>query len=287
VAVEPRLLSELCSIALEHKLQVSTVHEMIRAGRLMPPPAQGALDAWPWPIRIRTLGTFDLLVRDEPVRFGAKTQKKPLELLRALIALGGRDVPEEQLTEQLWPESEGDAAHRVFDTTLHRLRKLLGSDQAVIVEGGRITLNAQLVWVDAWAFEREIGRAEDADPRSLQRAISLYTGGFLGPESSAWIVPMRERLRSMFLRAVERLGCIHETNGRTRDALECYRRGTEADPLAEALYCLLMLCYEQLNRHSEGLATYERLRATLNSQLGVKPSRQSRELQERLRRSAA
>lgn len=286
VAVDPRLLSELCSIALENKLSVSTVHEMIRAGRLAPPSDQGALEAWPWPVRIRTLGSFDLRVRDEPVRFGPKTQKKPLELLRALIAFGGREVLEEQLTEQLWPESDGDAAHRVFDTTLHRLRKLLGSDQAVVVEGGRITLNPQLVWVDAWAFEREVERAEPADPSSLERTISLYPGAFLSRESAAWMSPMRERLRSMFLRAVERLGRIHEANGRTHDALECYRRGTEADPLAEALYCLLMLCYEQLNRHGEGLATYERLRAALSSQLGVKPSRQSRELQERLRSAA-
>jgi DNA-binding SARP family transcriptional activator/ATP/maltotriose-dependent transcriptional regulator MalT len=285
VAADPRWLSELCSIALEHDIQVTTVREIIRAGALTPPASQTALQAWPWPVRIQTLGAFELRVHDEPISFGAKTQKKPLELLRALVALGGRGVPEEQLTELLWPESDGDAAHRVFDTTLHRLRKVLGSEQAVLVEGGRITLNAQQVWVDAWAFEREMARTGDAAPSSLQTTLSLYTGPFLGREAAPWVAPMRERLRSMFLRGVEQLGRVHEANGKWQDALECYRRGIEADPLAEALYVRVMLCYEQLERPSEALATFERLRGVLSSQLGVKPSTQSRELHQRLRRS--
>jgi hypothetical protein len=43
-----------------------------------------------------------------------KTQRKPLELLKALIAFGGRAVLEEQLTEALWPEAKGHAAHQAF-----------------------------------------------------------------------------------------------------------------------------------------------------------------------------
>ncbi|MBM0106009.1 winged helix-turn-helix domain-containing protein [Steroidobacter sp. S1-65] len=286
IATDPNWLAELCAIALEHDIQVATAREMIRVGGLAPPADGSASAAWPWPVRIRTLGMFDLRVHDEPVRFAAKAQKRPLELLRALIALGGRAVPEEQLTELLWPESDGDAAHRVFDTTVHRLRKVLGSERAVIVAGGTLTLDAQLVWVDAWAFERAMARSESADPKLLERAVSLYSGAFLGTESAPWTVPMRERLRSMFLRAVEQLGAMHEARGRLQDAIQCYRRGIEADPLAEALYGRLMICYEQLDRHSEGLATFERLRAVLSSQLGVKPSARTRELQERLRRSA-
>ncbi len=285
VAMDPRWLAELCSIALAHDIQVATARELIRVGRLTPPIDNGAAETWPWPVMIRTLGAFELRVCGEPVRLVAKAQKRPLELLRALVALGGRAVPEEQLTELLWPESDGDAAHRVFDTTVHRLRKLLGSEGALIVEGGAISLNARQVWVDAWAFERELARGEH-EPKLLERAIARYRGAFLGSEAAAWIVPMRQRLRSMFLRGVEQLGSLLEADARFQDALQCYRRGIEADPLAEALYGRLMLCYERLERHGEALAVFERLRTVLSSQLGVQPSAQTRELHQRVRRSA-
>jgi LuxR family maltose regulon positive regulatory protein len=287
VAWNPQWLSELCSIALEHGIKVQTVRSLVRAGRLVPNAEVSAPENWPWPVRIRTLGGFDLQVRDAPVRFGAKAQKKPLELLHVLIALGGRAVPEAQLTERLWPDSDGDAAHRVFDTTLHRLRRLLDVEQAVVVASGCVTLDARHVWVDAWAFEREVARAAQGEPELLEQTVALYHGAFLGRDATAWVLPMRERLRSMFLRSVEQLGTRYEDDGRMLQAVACYRRGIEADPLAETLYCRLMLCFERMNHQGEGLATYERLRTMLRSQLGVEPSVQSRELYRRLRRMTA
>jgi LuxR family maltose regulon positive regulatory protein len=286
VAWNPEWLAELCAIALEHEIEVPTVQSLVRAGRLVPTAQTSTPENWPWPVRIRTLGGFELQVRDARVRFGTKTQKKPLELLHALLALGGRAVPEEQLTERLWPDSDGDAAHRVFDTTLHRLRRLLDAEQAVVVEGGCVTLDPRYVWVDAWAFERDVVRAE-REPEMLERALALYRGAFLDRDATSWILPMRERLRSMFMRAVEHLGNLHEDRGRVAAAIECYRRGIEADPLAEAVYYRLMLCFERMRRHAEALATFERLRTMLRSQLGIEPSAPSRELHQRLRRAMA
>lgn len=285
-AWKPEWLAELCAIALEHDINVPTVQSLVRAGALVPDTQTSAPSSWPWPVKIRVLGGFELQVREASVRFGAKAQKKPLELLHALLALGGRAVPEAQLTERLWPDSDGDAAHRVFDTTLHRLRRLLDAEQAVVVAAGCVTLDTRYVWVDAWAFERELTRAEH-EPEVLERAVALYRGAFLDRDTTTWVLPMRERLRSMFLRAVEQLGARHEDRGHLAAAIECYRRGIEADPLAETLYYRLMLCFERSNRQGEGLATYERLRSMLRSQLDAEPSAQSRELHRRLRRMTA
>ena len=40
--------------------------------------------------------------------------------------------------------------------TVLRLRKLLGSSDAVVQQGGKVWLNPELCWVDAWAFEDRI-----------------------------------------------------------------------------------------------------------------------------------
>ncbi|MCK7497369.1 MAG: hypothetical protein MZW92_46165 [Comamonadaceae bacterium] len=64
------------------------------------------------------------------------------------------------LAELLWPEADGDAAQRAFDTTLHRLRKLLGHERAVVLSEGRLSLNPTVCWVDAWTLERLIGKLD-------------------------------------------------------------------------------------------------------------------------------
>ncbi len=92
------------------------------------------------PVKIYSLGRFLIEIEGSPLRFAAKAQRKPLELLKALVALGGETVPVEQLTESLWPEAEGDKAQGSFATTLHRLRGLIGS--AALRHGdARLTLD--------------------------------------------------------------------------------------------------------------------------------------------------
>ena len=78
---------------------------------------------------------------------------KHIAVLKSLLALGGRDVPEARLADKLWPGSEADAAHEALAVNLHRLRKLLGSQDAVDLRDGRISLNPEMCWVDAWTFE--------------------------------------------------------------------------------------------------------------------------------------
>jgi LuxR family transcriptional regulator, maltose regulon positive regulatory protein len=68
-----------------------------------------------------------LVIRDdEPRHFSGKEQKKPLGMLKVLIAFGGRDVPVERLTDALWHDANGDQAHKSFETTRSQLRRLLG-----------------------------------------------------------------------------------------------------------------------------------------------------------------
>ena len=96
------------------------------------------------------------------VEFGRKVQRRPLALLKTLISLGGRNVSEARLTELLWPDADGDLAHQSFTAALSRLRKLLGTDDALVLKDGRLSLSNRHCWVDAWAFERFLAQAEKA-----------------------------------------------------------------------------------------------------------------------------
>ena len=133
---QPAVTARLCIKALEEGIEVPYVQEIIRKRRLIPEKPPLHLENWPWPVKIRTLGRFELFKNGNPFNFPGKAQKKPLLLLKALIALGGKDVDEERLTDILWPEADGDQAYSALTTTLSRLRQLMGEKGLRFRPGG-------------------------------------------------------------------------------------------------------------------------------------------------------
>ncbi len=294
----PRMMEMLCVKALENGIETGYVRELVQTHRLAPSSTPMHVEMWPWPVKIYTLGRFTVLTDNQPARAGRKAQHKPLELLKALIAQGGREVSEDTLTAALWPDTEGDTARQAFDTTLHRLRRLLGNDRAIVLHDRRLSLDNRLCWVDTWAFERLLSETEtllanpSADPNGAalanigERVQSLYHGAFLGKESGAsWSISLRERLRSRYLRHVVSVGARWQQLGRWNRAIDCYRKGLEVDDLAEQLYQNLMLCHQQLDQRSEALSVYRRCRFVLSVVLGIAPSPATETLRQRLRTS--
>jgi LuxR family maltose regulon positive regulatory protein len=281
----PGLLEKVSAKALEAGIETGYVREIIRRNALVPDDILAEQGHWPWPLMLHTLGTFGLLVEGRPLAFSRKVQRKPLLMLKALVALGGKDVPEEQLTDILWPEAEGDLAHQAFATTLGRLRTVLGNEKALSLRGSRLTLDPRHCWVDAVAFESLLARIDGSVPAgeairegthaaALARgAIALYKGSFLAGETPhPRVVATRERLRSKFLRVVGLMGRGMERDGRWADAVACYRKGLEVDDLAEEFYQRLMICHHRAGQPAEAAAVYRRCEKTLIAALGIAPS---------------
>ena len=277
----PSAMSLLCARALEAGIEVEYVREIIRKRNLTLDEPFYHLEDWPWPVKIFTLGRFELWKDGKPIQFSRKVQQKPLSMLKVLIAFGGREVKEEMMADILWPEADGDAAHRSFISALHRLRQLIGCEKALQFKEGRLTLNGKYCWVDVWALENiwrqaDIQKKEgriDAFLQLTEKAIGMCRGAFLGGETEQpWMVSLRERLRSKFLGCVNRLGRHWEQTGQWEKALECYQRGLDADDLAEEFYQNLMTCYLHLDREAEARAVYHRCRKILSSALGIEPS---------------
>lgn len=126
----------LCAKALEAGIEVEYVQELVRIRNLVSEKPPLHLENWPWPFKIYTLGRFELLKDGKSIRFARKTQRRPLALLKALIAFGSKEVREDQTEDVLWPDADGDAAHRSFKTTLQRLRQLLGREDALELKEG-------------------------------------------------------------------------------------------------------------------------------------------------------
>ena len=288
----PDVMSRLCAFALSHNIEPEYVNQLIRRQNLLPEGNITDINNWPWAIKVYTLGRFSLLVNGEPLRFSARAQSKPLELLKCLIANGGREVTEHRFLEALWPDAEGDAAHRAFDTTLHRLRKLTGNDKALVLQEGRLTLDPRYCWVDVWALERMLGRLDYAITECknaetlasmMDRVLALYQGPFLGDAGdTSWAISLRERLHSRLLRQLGAAGKYWEDQAAWSHSIDYYRRILEIDPVAEEFYQRLMISYLALGRRAEALTTYKRCQNMLESLLGVQPSPGTESIREKI-----
>src|ERR1700730_5491571 len=154
--------------------------------------------------RVHVLGRFRLLTGDTPITIPPRL-RKPRELLQALIAFGGTEVGAGVLVDALWPDSEVDAAYHALESALYRLRQLLGARDAVRMEGGKVSLNRDQLWVDMWEFEGELQRPHDPEAKGLDRIgrlRRLYQGHFLQHEAEKpWILKARQELCDRLLRA--------------------------------------------------------------------------------------
>lgn len=268
------VLSRLCAHALALGIEIDYARELIRLRKLVPPSAEPVPDSWPYPVKIYTLGGLRVMREGEPLKFSSKAQKKPLDLLKAVIALGGREVPDGRVADALWPSVPGDTAMQALATTLHRLRKLIG-DSAIERGEGRLTLNRQICWVDVWALEEELA-ASVADPA---RWFALYQGPFLEEEDAKpCILSARERLRSKLLRKVEELGRSLIDGGNAAQAVKCFEHALEREPLVESLHQGVMRGYLAQGRRSEAAAAYDRCRKLLATHFRLSPSPETEEL---------
>jgi ATP/maltotriose-dependent transcriptional regulator MalT len=219
LVLAPEDSARLCAEALTRGIEREHVSAFVRKYALRPPARMRAPGAWPWPVRIQVIGPFELEVQGKPVGNGPRAPRKPLELLRVLIALGGRDVSEDAVAEALWPHADGDSAQQALETTLHRLRRLIGPD-AIMHAGHRLTLADDLCWCDALELNALLGAALPALERGragangdlvaeAERVVALYRGPLLqGDDAAPWVVQGRERLRRTVARWIDALEAL-------------------------------------------------------------------------------
>ncbi len=276
------IMGELLAEALQSGIETEYVEKTIRQFAIRA--SAQAPASWPWPLKIRVLGGCEIFCHGRRLEFSGKMPKKPLALLKCLIAFGGRDVAENRIIDALWPGEDADLSIKALDVNLVRLRKLLGQAHAVISNGDVLSLNAKLCWTDVWAFEQATDRVmhsdgDDAVDEASGLALNLYRGEFLPADAgSAWTLKMREALRSRFLRMIETIAKRIEMRGQWEAAIERYQQGLRADDLAEPFYQGLMRCYRALGRHTDAMNTYRKFRQLLSVVLGMAPSESTQAL---------
>ncbi|MEO6278663.1 AAA family ATPase [Roseateles sp.] len=176
--------ARLLAFALERSILPDTARQWIREKRLAPPPGQDA-SLWPMPVRIRALGPLEVEVDDPAAALpgGTKPPVKLRELLAVLVVRRRQGATQAELSDWLWPDTEGDKAAASLKVAVHRLRAWLGHD-AVLLRNGVLALNELCVSCDLWPWLDH--------PLPAQAALAgLLLAGCQSPP----VQQLRERLR--------------------------------------------------------------------------------------------
>lgn len=288
----PEVAARLCADALAHDIEPEYARGCIEQRRLLPPADAG--ESWPWRVRIRLLGSFELRVAEQAAHRGPKTPRRQIELLQAIAVSGTGGLDTWQALDWLWPD--GESGKSPLDVTLHRLRKLLGKPNAIVARDGRLGFDRTVVWSDAAQFEALSAELLAADLTQFTdgqlevqaaRVVTLYRGPLLaGNAPSEWVLGARAHFHSRFERVVRSLGTQLERRSRWATALDVYTRALEHDNLAEELYRGQIRCHLALAQPAEALHAFRRCRQLLSVVLGTPPAPQTLALVRAVREQA-
>lgn len=278
------VMAELALIQIRHQQSNGFVETLVRRWSLTPRTSFQHLREWPWRVSIQTLGGFALQLDGIAIDLSKRANRRVVDFLQQLIALGGINVSKDKVCHALWPSSEGDKAHHALDNVLYRTRKLLGTE-VLEVHGGQISFNASQCWVDSWALSANKKDAE-ANVNDLSAVVSqlleVYKGEFLPGVVDGWVVVTRERLRADFLSRVISLGQQLLQQGQTELAVDLWQQAIDREPGHEPLYLQLAQYYIDAGRLSEAKHVYQHCQRVLQAHYDMPPSETFRALAERL-----
>jgi LuxR family transcriptional regulator, maltose regulon positive regulatory protein len=288
-------LAQICASALANDIERDFVLRLINVKGIKPPVNAGP--TWPWPVHVRTLGGFRLDIDGRPYQPTHKAQDKPLELLKLLVTcqtLGRQSADKTWATERLWPQAESENARKSLDMTVGRLRRLLGRDDAIVSNEGRLQLSPLHVWTDVAPFLRALSNAsarrddytagKRGDVReataSVTAVLEHYTGPYLADEDGPpWLLAGREAMASAVRHALLTADALLEGDS-DQLLIPALEKAFAVDPTSEDLARSLMRAHLRQGHNSEVVRVHRRLRETLSLLLGIAPSAETDDIRQ-------
>ena len=231
------------------------------------------------------LGHFALTGPAGRIEFASK---KAAGLLAFLACTAPEPQRRETLTDLLWGSHFEAQARQNLRQALYVLRRTLG-DASIVNDGHLVSLKAGVLDCDVPRFEALI---RDQSRDALAAATELYKGGLLVdfdfPQDAwrDWLARERQKLQSLALDTVVKLGELELASGKAEAALRAAERAIAENDVREDAHRLLMRALAAGGRRPDALRHYEHLVAHLKHELDVEPDTDTQTLACALRQPA-
>jgi DNA-binding SARP family transcriptional activator len=239
-------------------------------------------------IELRLIGRF-VVIRDgaevPAADFGGR---KVRTLLRVLATRRGRFVPNDELTEHLWPDRAPVDPAANLQVLVTRARRAVGrSDLIVTGPGGYALASQSWCGVDT---DRLLAALRDAEARTGRAALEVYRGALSDTDVEVlaedryadWAQPYRTQLARALQDARERAAAIALDCGEATLAVRYASVAATNEPLRETAALALIRALSAAGDQAAALAHYDTFRTALADELGVDPSPAATALQAQL-----
>lgn len=209
--------------------------------------------------------------------------------LLAYLALNkGRPIHRDVVAAQFWPEETDQRARKRLRNALWRVRSTMEPHGVppgsfLTVTGRTLCLEREGVWLDVEEFDgrmvlirREV--EEEARLLNLAACVDLYRGDFMDGHDYEWCVYERERLRLVFVSALEHLLESHLEGGDLRQAIVVGQSILRIDPLREHIHRMVMICHHLRGNRPLAIRQYRECIRVLDEELSVPPMKETQNL---------
>ena len=209
---------------------------------------------------------------------GAKRaiKRAPTRELIAYLALHPKGARRDELIEALWPAQDPERTRPRFWQSVTDARRAL--TDAWVHDGERYQLDRAKVNIDLDQLEQLLAATdpEHDDPQTLETAIALWRGEPLEGTDYAWADGHIRRLRATLLELLARAGRSRLQSGDARGALEVAEQAITLDQFHEASWRLALQAEHALGLRESITRRYDELTHSLDEQLGLQPTRETR-----------
>jgi DNA-binding SARP family transcriptional activator len=240
-------------------------------------------------ITIRLLGEFFIQING--TKFSRLSANRHQALIAYLALHAPQAIQRSEVAFCLWADSNEEQALTNLRKALHQIKKNMPGRDLILSDTHTLQLNLQQGdRLDIMDFKSALDVAEqgrransiEAEQTELETAVSLYNGDLLPNCYDEWLIPERDNLRDLLIRAVDRLVALLEARKHYRDAIKHAQRLLQTDNLREETYRTLIRLHALNDDRAAALNIYHTCAATLSKELGVEPDASTRELYERL-----
>ena len=231
-------------------------------------------------VRFRVLGSLEVEVDGVAAELGGTRQRT---VLAVLLLHANEPVATDRLVSESWGENAPASATKTAQVYVSRLRGALGNDTLTATPGGYL-LGVAPGALDTDELEELRARAREADPREAGRLLREGLALWRGPPYAD--LRYEEALQPEIRRLEElRLATLEERIEADLAAGEASQLVAELEALVgehphrERLRGFLMLALYRSGRQTEALETYQQGRQLLDSELGLEPGPELKELE--------
>jgi two-component SAPR family response regulator len=201
--------------------------------------------------------------------------------------LGSRPLTKEEIATIFWPDISPARLKMRFKTSLYRLRHAVGQN-TILFEGERYRFNYDIDYeYDLETYKELVEKARTAKNAAdeimlLQEAVDLVKGPYLADIDMEWGDSERSQFEMQYHALLIHLAELYLEKGQAAEVIKICQTALENNRLMEEAYRMIMRAHALAGDTAAIARVYKTCAKILNSELGIKPSKETEKLYQHL-----